>query len=343
MNNSHQIPQRKQRPAQHSRCRRCKCLCGCLAQQQEYRYNLKRSCCQVKPKPDNPVSPKYNSYSNNPLESRGVYRSRQRDLIDREFFEKLRFDCERFAGAYASPPCSTVSRARHNKITGGPRPLRARSDPFLPLEGLTADELKKCQIGTHLFLACLDLPCRVAAAGGWATKEQPRDPGIEPFPSFYHSAEVDYAIQMFGFAIYNTDQCPFGAPTVKPTGLLSNDSSISTICRSCHHGGAHRRAYGRNRFGGFHSTATARYPSLFCKALAQRCLAHIASNGFFRAVEDSPAVGDSLFADRQVSDKRPHWNLASWSPPWEGRLFPSGIVKGLNSSAVRAGSMGLQQ
>eukprot|EP00959_Pyramimonas_sp_CCMP1952_P069684 1454572-Pyramimonas_sp.AAC.1 len=59
-------------------------------------------------------------------------------------------------GSFAGPPCSTVSRARHHVLCRGPRPLRSREEPLLPLPGLSETESRACALGTHLFLLCLE-------------------------------------------------------------------------------------------------------------------------------------------------------------------------------------------
>ena len=89
-------------------------------------------------------------------------------------------------GGLASPPCSTVSAVRHVPLPGGggPRPLRARSAPFECLPNRTARERSACELGTLLYLLCLDLLSKIRERGGYISLEHPADRGCEPFHRF---------------------------------------------------------------------------------------------------------------------------------------------------------------
>ena len=112
----------------------------------------------------------------------------ERDLCIPAAFERLDRDCcsGLIVAVMASPPCSTVSRARHRRLPGGggPRPLRSRADPFVPLPHLYPRELRAVALGTHLACACYRLLAAVClrggSPGGWGAKEHPADPGREP-------------------------------------------------------------------------------------------------------------------------------------------------------------------
>ena len=86
-----------------------------------------------------------------------------------------------------SPPCSTVSRARHVPLTAenhGPRPLRIRDDPFEPIPGLGKLETIQVQLGSYLFCSCSYLQSLMTSMQQWSLIEHPRDPG-PPYPSVF--------------------------------------------------------------------------------------------------------------------------------------------------------------
>ena len=69
----------------------------------------------------------------------------------------------------AGPPCATWSAARHIPLPGGggPRPLRAREDPWTVLEGRTEKETVACRLGTALALAAIFIIGECASHGAW--------------------------------------------------------------------------------------------------------------------------------------------------------------------------------
>lgn len=80
-------------------------------------------------------------------------------------------------GGFGSPPCSTVSAARHVPLTAtcrgpGPRPLRARSQPWVCLPNRTLKEQHAVEIGSCLFLLVLGFLGEIAARGGWVLSTQ---------------------------------------------------------------------------------------------------------------------------------------------------------------------------
>ena len=118
-----------------------------------------------------------------------------------------------------SPPCSTVTRARHVPLTAekhGPRPLRIRDDPFEPIFGLSKYETTQVQLGNYLLYSCVYLQGLMTAMQHWGLTEHPKDPW-PPFPSFFHSRAATL-LRTFGDCddIF-FDQCMFGAWARKST------------------------------------------------------------------------------------------------------------------------------
>ena len=196
------------------------------------------------------------------------------DLTSPALVRELRGLCSSgdVMGSFAGPPCSTVSRARHRALGGrrGPRPLRSRDEPLLPLPELSETERRACALGTHLFLLCLELFTRVHLRGGWAGQEHPQDPGRHPFPSFWIAQEVVEWISEFGLHVVSFDQCRHGSMSQKPTSVVTNDAkAVAVLGLRCNHRHRHKGMYGLAPGGGFVTAQLARYPPQLCQALAR--------------------------------------------------------------------------
>ena len=214
-----------------------------------------------------------------------------------------------FQLAFGSPPCSMVSRARHRpRVNGGPRPVYGRSDPFAPLPGCTPKEVEKASLGAYLFLAVLNLLGAVAAGGGVAGLEQPKDPGQEPYPSYLHSTATDFFRNRCGAIRVDLDQCNFGAPTRKPTTLLwacqdrFSKEAARRLKGQCRHGGRHPALEGFEVGGGYRTTRAARYPRELAAAIGGVLVDHAVR----RCQRNGPGPQRG----------------ARWSAPWRHRLLP---------------------
>jgi hypothetical protein len=175
----------------------------------------------------------------------------------------------RVSGGFASPPCSTISAARHMPLNrqGGPRPLRDRRRPWEQLAYCNEREIHAVQLGTALFLVCLGMLGEIRIEGGWTGLEHPADRG-DPFPSFFSTPEVAITKLFCRLRYYVLHQCMFGATTKKPTGLLIPSCSSDMIVR-CKHSRRHPQLRGLDSTGNFLTTAAARYPPGLCEALAR--------------------------------------------------------------------------
>eukprot|EP00435_Cladocopium_sp_Y103_P020181 s49_g4.t3 len=142
----------------------------------------------------------------------------------------------RVFGGLASPPCSTISAARHLPLAGrgGPRPVRSRDSPWEPLKYCSKKEIDAVMLGSALYLTCLGLLGEIRIFGGWTGLEHPADRG-DPYPSFFSTREVHLYKKHTGSVYIVTHQCMFGAVTKKPTGLLVPVDSMGlarlTLCR----------------------------------------------------------------------------------------------------------------
>ncbi len=175
----------------------------------------------------------------------------------------------RVIGGFGSPPCSTISAARHVPLVkrGGPRPLRSRSNPWNALPYCSETERQAVRVGSVLFLLVLGLLGEVRFRGGWICLEHPADRGREPYPSFFCTDVVTQFKQLCKLRYFVLDQCMYGAVSRKPTGLLLPLFSHS-IEKFCNHGKNHPVLIGLSNSGGFRTTPAAQYPSQFCEALS---------------------------------------------------------------------------
>ena len=201
-------------------------------------------------------------------------------------------------GGFASPPCSTVSRARHIPMQdgqSGPRPLRARTDVWYPLEYCTQKERHAVAIGSTLFLLCVGLLGEMALQGAWIGLEHPADPKHH-YPSFFASNEVKSFVEMFALRYQEVHQCMYGAVSKKPTGLLLPRQG-SRVDRKCDHRHSHAALKGLGVDGTFQTATAAKYPCLFGQALASCFLdraCSVAQRGYSRPYRPKGSVGDRL-------------------------------------------------
>eukprot|EP00972_Heterocapsa_arctica_P023774 3503527-Heterocapsa_arctica.AAC.1 len=59
--------------------------------------------------------------------------------------------------------------------------------------------------------------------------EHPADRKRVPYPSFFHSREMSFLLAYIDGIIVTLHQCRFGAPSVKPTSLATNDISARSL------------------------------------------------------------------------------------------------------------------
>lgn len=80
-----------------------------------------------------------------------------------------------FQAAMVSPPCGTISAARHFHLPEGPgpRPLQFRESPFEPRPHLFPHEKRAMLRGAHLQLAAFEICGLLSSMGGVAGAEHP--------------------------------------------------------------------------------------------------------------------------------------------------------------------------
>lgn len=198
------------------------------------------------------------------------------DLLDYSWLNFLLdiIDSGSVLGGFGSPPCCTISAARHVPLKPGqsyhaaPRPLRARLQPWICLPNRTEKEEHAVRVGSALFLIVLGMLGEIAARGGWVGLEHPADRGREPYPSFFATKETQTFCEQFQLRYQVIHQCMFGAITKKPTGLLL-PQRCTLHAPQCNHSKQHSVLIGLDEHGMFRTTPAAKYPSGLCWALAK--------------------------------------------------------------------------
>ena len=186
-----------------------------------------------------------------------------------------------------TPPCSTFSRAR-NSNSWGPPPVRSKKFPWgypwlsgRHLQGVTT---------ANLFVRQTLEGCLAAHTAGAAfLAEHPEDLGttddLQQPASIFAMEELHKLCQQTGAITAAFHQCPWGAPSSKPTRVVSTldleaDSSnclyhswpkfdkkgfyLGPLPRKCGHN--HKALLGRTADGSaFKTSASASYPAAMCQ------------------------------------------------------------------------------
>lgn len=247
----------------------------------------------------------------------------------------------RVIGSMGSPPCSTISAARHIPLSvrGGPRPLRSRFNPWEPLKYCSPRETAAVELGSVLFLLNLGILGEVRHFGGWTGLEHPAERG-PPFPSFFITAEVAAYRDFTRSRYVETHQCMFGAASKKPTGLLLPWDCL-TMARRCNHGRQHTQLRGLDDNGNFRTTAAAQYPHNFSLELARSCV-----NKLVIARQRSYTMPYMPFAQRDTTLPHDPWGLGlhvHWEWPQPSSAFLAEHIAACNHRKVHQGLGAPQQ
>ena len=132
---------------------------------------------------------------------------------------------KQIVGFLGGPPSETFSGARRLALEGGkqgPIPLRSQ-DEIWGLRDLPCKYHKQVWVGNVLSRSCIELAVRAAACGAFGIIEHP-DPSWlkdEQVPSSWGIAETLLLSELECVQVIKLDQCMVGAPSRKPTKLLS--------------------------------------------------------------------------------------------------------------------------
>lgn len=160
-------------------------------------------------------------------------------------------------------------------------------------------ELAQISIGNGLLIFSILCIYRLALRGGMAVLEHPAEPEAADAASIWRLQLLILRTHFPGIEVLRIMQGHFGAPSPKPTNLLSmNLPGLATEIRQCTVSEQlHRRsAIGLQADGTWATTKLKEYPPALCLALAQCFSTHIKEV----LPAESAAVADEFLARCQV-------------------------------------------
>ena len=186
-----------------------------------------------------------------------------------------------------SPPCNTFSRARHNFKHGGPRPLRSAAWP-LGFPWLRTQDQETAQTANFFVFQCLEAARRMHLQNKFFWGEHPEDLGKtksgDTPASIWQLPVVRELAELTSAACWPIHQCIFGAPSSKPTRLMSNLPSClqhgqqwPTFDENCFYSGPlgrcphefHEPLLGFNvQLQKWNTADSAAYPAAMCRDIA---------------------------------------------------------------------------
>ena len=222
------------------------------------------------------------------MEEFDILRGAEYDLTDSFLWESIfqRVESGSFDVIILTPPCGTLSRARFNFSSSGPRPSRTSAHPR-GFPWLRNNDAEQVRIANFFVDRSLDLAFTQVSMGGYFLFEHPEQLGmvktgdvpgsVWDFPNMRELIESSQA------ATWAIHQCFFGSDTPKPTRLGSNlpgslrfgqcwhilDESGKYLgpLGMCPHN--HEAALIGRDEDGWRTSAAAAYPPLFCEYLAR--------------------------------------------------------------------------
>ena len=108
---------------------------------------------------------------------------------------------------------------------GGPPPLRDRGHPW-GLPGLSGDKRKRTARESARVRSSLQIAETTVRAGGSWTLEGPRDPGTDPYPSFWATPEWSgFGDRVPDMVLHQLDLCSLGAEYLGQRSLAGGGQS----------------------------------------------------------------------------------------------------------------------
>lgn len=152
-----------------------------------------------------------------------LVRGEDHNILDDQLWPRLRKDIQdrKYNAVIITPPCNTHSRARHSTVKG-PSPVRSRKYPYgYPwLYGSSKRKVREANRFVEIMVEGFHEAVKVQAA---YLGEHPEDLGVAASgqlpATIWSLPEVMALPQACTGALF---QCPFGAPTSKPTRLISS-------------------------------------------------------------------------------------------------------------------------
>ena len=186
------------------------------------------------------------------------------------------------AGSLLGTPCE-FSEARYTPAPPDcerrwPRPLRS-SDHLFGLPGLSIRELLQTQLGTGFALQGLEVLCHHLVNGGLVVSEHPAAPADLARPTVWRAGLTELLLRHPDVRLQTICQYEWGAPSVKPTGLLSlRVPGLIGALRTAvipHVKKPQLAAIGCNEAGAFRTAMLKEYPPKLCQGLAWAFVKHL--------------------------------------------------------------------
>ena len=202
-------------------------------------------------------------------------------------------------GFIGGPPCETWSKARGVEVLGehtrkGPRIIRNASELW-GFDALGLKELEQVSMGNELLLFSLVCIFRLALRGGVAILEHPAEPDAADAASIWRLQIVILLTHLPGVEVLLVLQGHFGAPSPKPTHLLSlNLPGLPAALRECAvcEQPPKRSAIGLQTDGQWATAKLKEYPPALCFAFAKCFYTHLRSV----RIDDSAAQADDFLS-----------------------------------------------
>eukprot|EP00438_Fugacium_kawagutii_P036001 Skav228967 [mRNA] locus=scaffold671:117523:123045:- [translate_table: standard] len=190
------------------------------------------------------------------------------------------YDAGMVSATLSGAPCETFSEARHmpppadcpeSLAANWPRPLRSAAQ-FFGLEGLSYKELRQVRQGSAFFLQNVEALIKSYVTGALYVAEHPALPTDETRVSIWSSPIVKLLRDHAGISLHHISQWRWGAPAVKPTGLLEVgfDKFRSSLWSRSLHDPIYPvdHAIGKDTSGAFRTSQLKEYPSQLSAAFA---------------------------------------------------------------------------
>ena len=193
-------------------------------------------------------------------------------------------DCLWVVGFIGGPPCETWSKARGVAVDAkghlrGPRVIRTAAELW-GLNALGLKELAQISIGNDLLLFSIFCLFRLALRGGVGILEHPAEPDAEDAAAIWKLQILILLTHLPGVEVLQIMQGHFGAPSPKPTQLLSlNLPGLPAALHQCTvcDQPPRRSAIGLQSDGQWATSKLKEYPPALCFAFAKCFFTHLKS------------------------------------------------------------------
>ena len=223
-------------------------------------------------------------------------------------------------GFVAGPPCETWSDARSHALeetgeTGhpgrGPRVIRTAEQPC-SFDSLSIRELRQIIFGDILLGFAVVMMAILYVSGGAGLIEHPARPRSEKAASVWRTIVMQFLCSLPGFRILKVSQGHFGAPSGKPTELLTlrlsslavrlDEGALTTVLPK-------GTSLGRDQNGLYRTARLKEYPPSLCRSFAMSLrdsVDHVTTDTRYDPSDDflqrCALLEQSLYSDQMGQD-----------------------------------------